>query len=67
MEMGSHDDLLPSTRCESISSFHTTTGIEQLALSHFQRDQLWIAREQIDASTYNFYCTESFMEYLLAS
>lgn len=36
-------------------------------MSHFQRDQLWIAGKQIDAYTYNFYCTESFMEYLLES
>ena len=36
-------------------------------MSHFQRDQLWIVGEQIDASTYNFYYTESFMEYFLES
>lgn len=26
---------------------------------------MWVAGEQVDASTYNFYCTESFMEYIL--
>ena len=35
METGSHGDLLPSTRSESISSFHTAGSIGQLALSHF--------------------------------
>ena len=67
METDSHGDLLPSTGSESISSFHTASSIGQLALSHFQRNQLWIAGEQIDASTYNLYSIESFMEYLLES
>lgn len=55
-ELGSHIDLLPSTRSGSISSSHTADSIGQLAASHFQRDQLWAAREQ-----------ESFIEYLLES
>ena len=28
---------------------------------------MWVAGKQVDASTYNFYCIEQFMEYLLES
>ena len=67
METCSHKDLFPFVGSESIISSHIVDSMGQLAMLGLQRNQLWIVGEQDDASTYNFYYIESFMEYLLES
>lgn len=62
-----HDDLFPFSGSKSISSSDIADSSRQLAVPQFQRDQLWFAGEQVVATSYNFYCTESFMEYFLES
>lgn len=57
VESSSRVDLLPFAGSKSISSSHMANSTGQLVVPHFQTDQLWIAGEQVDASTYNFFCT----------
>ena len=54
MVLSSHVDLLPSAQSESIFTSHTANSMGQMVAPHFQRDQLWVVGEQVDASKYNF-------------
>jgi hypothetical protein len=65
--LGTDEVGVPVESSSQVDLSHIADSVVQLAVPHFQRDHLWIAGEYVEASTYNFYCTKSFMEYLLVS
>lgn len=66
-EYGSHVDLFPSLGSKSSTSSHAADFGCQLVVSKSQSDQLQVSEDKVDSTLYCFYCTDSFVEYLLES
>ncbi|GLJ20128.1 hypothetical protein SUGI_0365430 [Cryptomeria japonica] len=66
-EYGSHVDLFPSPGSKSVTSSHAADFGRQLVVSQSQSDQLQVLEDKVDSALYCFYCTDSFIEYLLES